>query len=84
MLTPDQVDLILGPLGLTIAAVVAVLAFAREWVVPGSRAKRLETLVDRFATLSEASTKATNQMAAALEERNELDEKLIKRIGARR
>lgn len=84
MLTPEQLDVILGPLGLTVAAIVAVIAFWREWVVPGSRVKRLEALVERFATLSEASNLATSKMASALEERNELDEKLLKRIGERK
>lgn len=60
-------DLLLGPLGLTIGLLIVAIAFAKEWVVPGSRYRRerAESL-DTIRLL----TDRVDDVAKATEDRN--------------
>lgn len=62
MPTPEMIDAILK-LGMSGLLLIAVVAFAREWVVPGTVAKRREAerdaayqRLDRFIDVVEAAT----------------------------
>jgi hypothetical protein len=60
-------DFLLGPLGLTVGLLLVVLAFVREWVVPGPRYRQdTEALREIIKTL----TDQVGDVAKATEDRN--------------
>jgi hypothetical protein len=63
----------LGPLGALVLAVLAVLAFTRELVTPGSRTKRAEELALKAVEGWKAALDVNVSLVAALEARNKVD-----------
>jgi len=74
MPSDEIVTLLLGPLGLTIGLLLTVVAFAREWVVPGKRNERAESAAERAFVLAREANDTMDKMAEALETRNRVDE----------
>ncbi len=64
-------DLLLGPLGLTIGLILVVLAFLREWVVPGARYRK--DMADLRDSLKQLQGGVTD-VAEATKERNRIDQ----------
>jgi hypothetical protein len=68
-------DLLLGPLGLTIFALIVVVAFLREWVVPGTRYRRdtddlrllLNEALDKFGDVAKATEERNRNEQARLD-----------------
>lgn len=75
MPTAEQIDLLLGPLGLTFALLIAVLAFATGRVVGKGTADAREAAAvkrgDEWKALSEKQTEAAVRMADALDKNTE-------------
>lgn len=71
MPTKEQIDLLIGPLGLTFGLIIAVVAFARGWVVSKSAADAREAAAvkrgDEWKAQAEKQVEVNAAMAAALD-----------------
>lgn len=66
-------DALLGPVGLTAFLVIVVWAFVTERVVPAQRLRDATTATKEALGVAGAANDAFDRMAAALEQRNEID-----------
>lgn len=80
MPTPITIEQLLGPVGLTVGLIVAVIAFAFEVVTPGKRTRRAEAIAEKALDRIGELVSTVDQMAGALEHRNRIDEEALRRV----